>query len=507
MKAQPSAHSRFVVSMAVLLLLLPTGVQPAAAQPLRVAFTAPASPLPGAARETEASIPIADYGHTPAPSHSLPTKPSERAIGMAPFEREGATNHALQANTVTKTVTPTQQVAHGDEITYTLIISAAPGVQVGLYDPLTDTTFTRFVERPGTSTITHSDGVVTGTLTVTPTHQVTVSFAAQVGRPGTLMLTDQVTNRACIYPFGGTLGGCVWSNEATTLITHNVYLPLIVRNYEPIQAAFTASPTSGPAPLTVVFTNTSTGAYAASLWCFGDGITSTQTSPTHTYTAIGTYTITLTVSADTDHGAGMDGSDTLSRSNYITVTPSQLCVEGIANGGDLPITPYPADYTTATYHSGSRSMRTGIVEPTHNRESYSSARQTVTIPTDAVSATLRFWLYPVSGEPLADLAPSVRLPAGYQLHMIEEVALPGDTQYVLVLNQYNQWINTLVWQRRNDQTWMFHQFDLGIYAGQNIKLQFGVYNDGWYGVTAMYADDVSLEICTPAACTRQGLGN
>jgi len=136
MKAQPSAHSRFVVSMAVLLLLLPTGapsewrllkgdgVPPWAAQSLRSAFTTPASPLPGAARETEASTPIADYSRTPTPSHSLPRKSSE-----------STTNLALQANTVTKTVTPTQQVAHGDEITYTLIISAAPGVHVGLYDP------------------------------------------------------------------------------------------------------------------------------------------------------------------------------------------------------------------------------------------------------------------------------------------------------------------------------------------------------------------------------------
>jgi len=87
------------------------------------------------------------------------------------------------------------------------------------------------------------------------------------------------------------------------------------------------------------------------------------------------------------------------------------------------------------------------------------------------------------------------------------VALPGDSQYVLVLNQYGQWINTLVWQRRNDQTWVSHQFDMGIYAGRSIKLQFGVYNDGWYGVTGMYVDDASLEICTPAACTRQDWGD
>jgi len=79
-----------------------------------------------------------------------------------------------------------------------------------------------------------------------------------------------------------------------------------------VVADFTASPTKGVAPLTVTFTNTSTGDYTSSLWDFGDGITSTLTSPTHTYTAVGVYTVTLTVSD------GVDAS-TITRPNYITV--------------------------------------------------------------------------------------------------------------------------------------------------------------------------------------------
>jgi uncharacterized repeat protein (TIGR01451 family) len=76
-------------------------------------------------------------------------------------------------------------------------------------------------------------------------------------------------------------------------------------------ADFTASPTMGVAPLTVVFTNTSTGGYASSLWAFGDGAISTEDSPTHTYAA-GVYTVSLTV----------DASDTLTRTNYITACHS-----------------------------------------------------------------------------------------------------------------------------------------------------------------------------------------
>ena len=84
-------------------------------------------------------------------------------------------------------------------------------------------------------------------------------------------------------------------------------------------ADFTGSPTSGSAPLTVNFTNNSTG-YDRPLsheWDFdNDGIVdSTDRNPSYTYNTAGTYTVKLTV---TDS----DGSiDTLIRTNYITVTP------------------------------------------------------------------------------------------------------------------------------------------------------------------------------------------
>ena len=58
-------------------------------------------------------------------------------------------------------------------------------------------------------------------------------------------------------------------------------------------AAFSASQTSGTAPLTVTFTDASTNATSWS-WSFGDGNTSTTESPSWTYTSAGTYTATLT---------------------------------------------------------------------------------------------------------------------------------------------------------------------------------------------------------------------
>jgi PKD repeat protein len=56
---------------------------------------------------------------------------------------------------------------------------------------------------------------------------------------------------------------------------------------------FTANVTAGLAPLTVQFTDSSSGTITHRLWDFGDGTTSTATNPSHTYTSPGVYTVTL----------------------------------------------------------------------------------------------------------------------------------------------------------------------------------------------------------------------
>lgn len=80
-----------------------------------------------------------------------------------------------------------------------------------------------------------------------------------------------------------------------------------------VTADMVGTPTRGPAPLTVSFTNQSAGDYTSSQWDFGDGTTSTVTSPIHVYAA-GVYSVTLTVSD------GLD-SNTLVRQNYIRALP------------------------------------------------------------------------------------------------------------------------------------------------------------------------------------------
>jgi len=91
-------------------------------------------------------------------------------------------------------------------------------------------------------------------------------------------------------------------------------------------ANFTGTPTSGPVPLTVAFTDLSTGTPTGWRWTFGDtgaGNTSTLRNPSHTYTVPGNYSVNLTVS-------NTGGSNTLVRAGYITVssTYSQRVVAG-----------------------------------------------------------------------------------------------------------------------------------------------------------------------------------
>ena len=81
----------------------------------------------------------------------------------------------------------------------------------------------------------------------------------------------------------------------------------------PPTAGFSADWTSGPAPLPVQFTDTSTGSVASWSWDFGDGSISAAQYPSHTYSTTGTYTVSLTAS-------GPGGSNTDAQSGYITVT-------------------------------------------------------------------------------------------------------------------------------------------------------------------------------------------
>ncbi|HQJ88967.1 MAG TPA: PKD domain-containing protein, partial [Methanoregulaceae archaeon] len=62
-----------------------------------------------------------------------------------------------------------------------------------------------------------------------------------------------------------------------------------IRVFDPVAASFTADQTVGPVPLTVQFTDTSTGDPTSYAWDFGDGATSIERNPVHTFGTPGTF--------------------------------------------------------------------------------------------------------------------------------------------------------------------------------------------------------------------------
>ena len=85
----------------------------------------------------------------------------------------------------------------------------------------------------------------------------------------------------------------------------------------PPGAAFTVNSRNGAGPLTVTFTDTSTGIITSRLWTFGDGETSTAGSPSHTYTNAGLFTVSLQV-------IGPGGTDTFNQSDLVTVIDTNV---------------------------------------------------------------------------------------------------------------------------------------------------------------------------------------
>lgn len=81
-------------------------------------------------------------------------------------------------------------------------------------------------------------------------------------------------------------------------------------------ADFIGTPVFGSAPLTVSFTNLSTGDVTSWLWDFGDYTSSSLQNPSHTYQSAGSYTVSL-------KATGLGGSSTWTENNYITVNPAE----------------------------------------------------------------------------------------------------------------------------------------------------------------------------------------
>jgi PKD repeat protein len=126
--------------------------------------------------------------------------------------------------------------------------------------------------------------------------------------------TSTLRNPSHTYTKAGTYTVSLKATNAggSNTLTKAGYITVTAAPVAPA-ASFTGTPTSGVAPLTVTFADSSTNSPTSWVWTFGDGTTSTLRNPSHIYSSAGTYTVSLKAT-----NAG--GSNTLTKAGYITVT-------------------------------------------------------------------------------------------------------------------------------------------------------------------------------------------
>ncbi|MFT7541165.1 MAG: PKD repeat protein, partial [Gammaproteobacteria bacterium] len=126
-------------------------------------------------------------------------------------------------------------------------------------------------------------------------------------------------------------------------------------------ASFVGTPVSGVAPLSVSFTDQSSGTATGWSWDFGDGASSSSQSPSHVYGAPGTYTVSLTATAPGE-------SDTLVETNYIVVSDAPPVADFAADvtTGVEPLTVNFSDLTSGNVSSWSWDFGDGASSSAQN---------------------------------------------------------------------------------------------------------------------------------------------
>ena len=167
------------------------------------------------------------------------------------------------------------------------------------------------------------------------------SYAWNFGDGGTstLQSPSHVYSAVGTYSVSLTVTGPGGSDVLTRTNYIDVTEPAPISN-------FSGTPTSGVSPLTVGFSDLSSGAVSSYAWSFGDGGTSTLQNPSHVYSAVGTYSVSLAVT-------GPGGSDTLTRTNYIDVAePAPVAgFSGSPTSGTSPLTVGFTDASTGAVSS------------------------------------------------------------------------------------------------------------------------------------------------------------
>ena len=237
-------------------------------------------------------------------------------------------------------------------------------------------------------------------------------------------------------------------------------------NASPLEAEFYASFTSGSVPITVDFTDLSTGSPTSWSWTFGDGGTSTLQNPTHTYENPGLYTVSLIVSDGSDSETetktdyidiAVPAANTLLTESFETYLPSDWTV--IDNDGDGNQWGRFSD----DGHDGSISM--GVQWNNAGSDDWLITPQLTLTANCSISYS--FWARSLSSSSLEDF--NVKLSS--------------------VGNSVSDFTTTLEAVTSTPDSWTEYVYDLSEYAGQAIFLAVQRVSVGQY---YLFVDDFEL---------------
>ncbi|MGB9133681.1 MAG: PKD domain-containing protein [Methanosarcina sp.] len=224
------------------------------------------------------------------------------------------------------------------------------------------------INSAGSNTITKSNYIkATAPTTVKP--PVIYFWASRTSGtvPVTIGFTDASTNTPTVwywdfgdgtnstlknprhtYTSAGTYSITLTASNAggSATKTRYNYITLTGTTTQKPVASFTSNVTSGKVPLSVLFSDTSTGTPTAWNWNFGDGTANaTVKNPVHVFSKAGVYTVTLTASNSA-------GSSTIKKSSYITTssTTPALVADFSSNvtSGTAPLNVAFTDKSTGT---------------------------------------------------------------------------------------------------------------------------------------------------------------
>ena len=206
--------------------------------------------------------------------------------------------------------------------------------------------------------------------------------------------------------------GCPTSGNSNNYTLSYDVVRLILTVAPPV-ANFSGAPTSGNAPLSVSFTDSTTNNPTAWSWTFGDGGTTTAQNPSHTYSSAGAYTVALTA---TNGG----GNNTNTKTNYITVASANPPVASFTStpptAGVTSLSVSFTDTSTNSPTSWSWTFGDGNSSTAHNPSHTYTAAGTYDVALTATnSAGNNTCTYPGWVTVRSSAGSVVQYPAGYAI--------------------------------------------------------------------------------------------